>query len=431
MLLVASWRLRGGLPGRAAGWALIILAAGVAVMVAQIVPLPKQIWAYLPSRTFLTKDFASIGLDPNWMPLSLSPFESRQAIIAILPGVASFFAIISVPHKRWDWVVAGIIVLAIVGALVALAQTFQGPNGIFNFFEEQGQVTASGFFANRNFLAAQLYVAVPFAIVLTFCRLPERSMSRIVWGFLGLLTVLVLVAGVGASGSRMGAILVVAALLCSLVVYLTSQSRWSQPGLKRSGFFIAVLFVGGVVVAQLCFVALLRFSQTDLSTDYRGVMHATSWKAALAFLPFGSGFGSFVPAYQLFENPDSLIAAYVNHAHSDWLELVLEGGFPIVIVLAGFCVWLATRMLLIWRDKDANPYAKAASVAVMMLLIHSYQDYPLRAPALLAMFGLCLGMMAVQTGRSKTQPTVGTQNFLEGDVVFKSRPGGFSGVRKS
>jgi O-antigen ligase len=431
VLVFSVWRMRDGLPSRSANWGLAILAAGVAIMVMQLVPLPPKLWSLLPARSFLIQDFTVIGIDPGWMPLSLSPYSTRQGIIAILPGVAAYFAVISVPARHWKWIASGVISLALLASLVALAQKFQGPNGPFNFFNEQGEVTATGFFANRNFLAAQLYCAIPFAAALTFCTQSDHGASRLVWAVLGVFMILVLVAGVGASGSRMGAILVVAALLMSLIIYLTSPSRNSIRGGRRSGLFAVVLLVGGLIVAQLCLTALLRFSQTDVSSDYRSIMHATSLKAAFAFFPFGSGFGSFVPVYQLYESPDFLISSYVNHAHSDWIELLLEGGLPIVLVLACFGCWLAFRIFPIWRSRETSPFAKAASVSVILLLIHSFQDYPLRAPALLTLLGLCLGMLAINTGKASPHFQTKTSSRSEGEVHFKPRTGGFSSGRRN
>ena len=49
--------------------------------------------------------------------------------------------------------------------------------------------------------------------------------------------------------------------------------------------------------------------------------------AAKAYMPFGSGVGTFVSVYPGFEPAhDAISNVYANHAHNDLLEVWLEGG---------------------------------------------------------------------------------------------------------
>ena len=117
--------------------------------------------------------------------------------------------------------------------------------------------------------------------------------------------------------------------------------------------------------------------------------------AAAEFFPFGTGLGSFVPVYQYHENLARVTSVFVNHAHSDYLELLLELGAAAVVILILFLAWFIRRLVVVWRSDEAGfAFARAASVAVAAVLAHSLVDYPLRTAAIAAVFAFSLGLMA-------------------------------------
>lgn len=432
-LLILSWAfwcLRGGLPNKASYFALLIIGLGLGLMVLQLLPLPPQIWSALAGRAFVTKDFSLLDMNGLWQPLSLSPAMTKQDIISILPALAAFFAVISISSREWpvlSWTIVG---LALASAIVGLAQRFLGQDSVFNFYHSTDPVTASGFFANHNFLAAQIYTALPFVVVLTLQNKVKQPIMRRILPLFAFLAGAIMIAGLGATGSRMGAVLLVITLLLIVcLVFSKSQSTGFRGG-RVSVLSILGLILGSVVIAQLLLAALLRFSETDIASDYRGVVIESSLTTLKAFFPIGSGFGSFVPAYQLFEQPGKMIDAYVNHAHNDWLELLIEGGLPIALILFAFLIWLVVMAFIAWRKNSINLYSKAASISIGMLCIHSLVDYPIRTPALMTMFGLFCGMLTfqrvgeiVKTPRSPKRPSAPVDEL---PVGFRPSKRGFS-----
>ena len=119
-------------------------------------------------------------------------------------------------------------------------------------------------------------------------------------------------------------------------------------------------------------------------------------EAAKDYLPFGSGIGTFVPIYQRYERLEYLLESYVNRAHNDWLETWLEGGLLTATVV---CALVACYLFLAYRSwRTANPnflvaYARAGSICVGLLLIHSVLDYPLRTTALMVMVAISCAFM--------------------------------------
>jgi O-antigen ligase len=83
----------------------------------------------------------------------------------------------------------------------------------------------------------------------------------------------------------------------------------------------------------------------------------------------------------------------VNHAHNDFLEIWLESrwvGAAIASVMLFAFIWQGLR---VWfrsaaHSVDAVMLARAAWIGLLLLLLHSLVDYPLRTTALSALAGL-------------------------------------------
>ena len=108
------------------------------------------------------------------------------------------------------------------------------------------------------------------------------------------------------------------------------------------------------------------------------------------YFPIGSGIGTFVEAYQIDEPLLLLDQEYLNHAHNDWLEILLTGG-AVAALLAGVATvaWIRSAYLLL-ASSDSHRrdvvLGKLGASIILMLALASFGDYPLRAPSLTAMF---------------------------------------------
>ena len=148
-----------------------------------------------------------------------------------------------------------------------------------------------------------------------------------------------------------------------------------------------------------------RFATDPLQDDPRISIARTTLGAALHYLPFGSGFGTFPQVYGIFEkSTDLLPGTYVNRAHNDFAEVFLEGGvFAIGLGLALF-VWFVQRSVQIWRrqpganGKQEILLARSASIAISLLLLHSLVDYPLRMEAITAVLAVSCALLDSSKG---------------------------------
>jgi O-antigen ligase len=128
------------------------------------------------------------------------------------------------------------------------------------------------------------------------------------------------------------------------------------------------------------------------------------WRNTLRLIgetfPFGTGLESFPSVYALGEDPRVVGLTYINHAHNDFLEIILETGLLGLLLLFASLAWWLLTAVGVWRSPSSSEFSRAATIASGALILHSIVDYPLRTAALSSVFAVCLGMMAIALSRS-------------------------------
>jgi O-antigen ligase len=413
ILVITAGLIRLGFapPNRAAREAFIVILLSIGLILLQLLPLPPMLWTALPGRDFVVEGLRAAGVDPGWMAFSLSPPATRLAFLAMLAPIAAFIAALSLnSNERW-LVVIVFLVCVLASILLGLAQKFQGSRGILNLYEDSGG-WATGTFANRNFFAALLYCSIPLTWALALRVIRQRRANKYIVGAFASVMLLAVILGLAAAGSRAGIILAMVALLGSAAI------GWGSSGLNnrqsQSRWAIIAAIVALLLIGQFGMVAILRLAELDPVSDYRTQISETTLRAAWDYFPLGSGFGTFIPVYAMHETPATILSAYVNHAHNDWLELWLEGGMPAALVLLAFLAWYFTNLYRLWRPRE-NPegvlLARAGAITCGLLLLHSLADYPLREPSLAVVFGFVCALMtglpsdhASPRGESRRRP---------------------------
>ncbi|MDO9334787.1 MAG: O-antigen ligase family protein [Caulobacter sp.] len=401
----AIWRLRGPRPSgdspSAEAMAFAILGGCFLVGLIQLVPLPPALWTALPGRAPYVADLAAAGLAPGWAPISLKPQATVSALLALIPAAAVFLSLRTLDQPGRRRLVLVIIGVAVVSAVIGGLQVIGGRDSPLRFYAVTNPEPAVGFFANRNHLAALFVCVVPFAtleVLEAAARRPAGKM-RIV---LMLALIGLAAAGVAMTQSRAGALLLGVALLGGVAM------AWRSGLGKGRGRLI--LAGGAIVLALAALSAPIFFAGTfdrfegGFTGDLRLQAAQVAAGAAWTYAPFGSGLGSFVPVYMLHETPASMQNTYVNHAHDDWLELLVEGGLLVVAVMLAFLIWFGRQTVRAWRRHQAGQGAgggvgaRAASLVIGLLLAHSLVDYPLRTAAMMCVFALACGLMLAPRG---------------------------------
>jgi O-antigen ligase len=365
----------------------IVALAWVAL---QLVPLPPSIWAH-GARSRIAEGFSLLGKPVPAFPLSLTPYETLSTILCIIPPLAIFCAITRLKASRPSWLAAALLAGTAAGILLGALQVAT-PTSPWYLYEETNRGLAVGFFANANHMATLLVISIPFIAALAAAG-RSSNMQR----YSALLSILaaamlVLVVGISLNGSLAGYTLAVPVIAASALIVLPRTST----GLR----WIAVLIGALSVIAAVAALASSSIGSTKISQDAttsvqsREQILTTTSKAIADYMPFGSGLGSFVRVYRLYESPDRVSNEYVVHAHDDYVELALELGIPGVILMLLFLGWWIAAVWGVWRKWQSSAFAKAASIASAAVLVHSLVDFPLRTAGISACFAMCLALLA-------------------------------------
>jgi O-antigen ligase len=399
---------------------LAIAATSIVLVLLHLIPLPPALWTQLPGRGLVIDAFELSGVRLGWMPVSLDPGATWRSVLSLLVPLAVFLAVLSMDHGGRRVLTLILVGFAVASVVLGLVQLMQGPGSALRFHAITNPTSSVGFFANRNHYAALLYAAVPFAAAWTIALASDRRQRL---GAVGCgLALAALALGLGMALSRAGAVLGLAAL--GLSGFLLGQPRRGAIGaLAVAGA------IGAILVVHYALPGLVARFEAAPVDDYRFDILAITLAAARDFVPIGSGFGTFQAVYLMYDRPEALLANYVNHAHNDWAELWLEGGWLFALAAAGFLAWLALAGREAWRaapgrtgDLD-RALGRAASISVCLLLLHSLVDYPLRTMALLSVFALCCALLVRPSGGAADgeEPATGSGHRSGGPAGSRTR----------
>ena len=372
--------------------ALMILAGIVAIPLVQLVPLPPAIWTLLPSHAQSELALQVIGTDPGWLPLSLSPDRTWASFLALLPPVAMFLGILALRPETSSRLVQLLLLLTASAILLGMAQILIGDRSLYLWATtDAGNVV--GFFANRNHMATLCLVSLPFAITLAGNAMRhDDARSRItVW--VALTFTIVVIFAMAAIRSRTGLVLLGPVLGASILAGWIAAGR----GRPRPVFLGMV----GVTAVALVACAVLAINPILERFDATGAREGRfeNWpliaETTNTYLPLGSGLGSFDTVFRSVEPLERLDPTFFNQAHNDYLETWLETGWLGAILIIAFMVWYVRRSWAIWKTRSA-PYwdmQRAATIAIGVVLLHSFVDYPLRTATMATVFALCCGLL--------------------------------------
>ena len=408
---------------RPAEWALIFCLAIMLLPMLQLIPLPPWMWTRLPHRENIVTVFDLLGRPLPWLPVSVAPNATWLSALSLLPPIAVFLCVLQLGYRERRSLSLIFIGVGIVGAFLGLTQVAQGPASPLRFFAFTNENEAVGFFANRNHFAALLYVLLLYSaawatdVALAVGNLSNRrslEASSILALTASFLILIVVIAAESISRSRAGLGLMIVAMFGSFALPLATRRGPAGAGTVK---VISVsMIVAMLLVIQFALYRILDRFSIDPLTDARPTFVRNTIKAAMAYMPFGSGFGTFVSVYPTFERPqDTIATVYANHAHNDLVEVWLEGGAVAIILMTAFVAWLALRFRQFWWQPPTNVrlidilLARAATLAIALVIAHSLVDYPLRTDAMMAVLAFSCALL-IEPVRAAETATVAAPN---------------------
>jgi O-antigen ligase len=413
LLLVALWQLQivsvSKQPKSAQlKFALAFCLAIALLPLVQLIPLPPWIWTALPGHQPVESVFDVLGHALPWMPISVVPYQTWGSALSLIPPIAVFLGTVLLSYHERRLMTLVVLSIGFVSVFLGLFQVAQGPESSLRFFEFTNKEVVVGFFANRNHFSAFLYSIFVFAgawaiyAISTSTSLRDQRTRSAVWivpTVLLFLFMIVILSAQAMTRSRAGLIITMVAVfgIFALAYFQRRESRTMTTRLLLATVIIAV----GFIVQFGLYRIMERFSFDPLEDTRIPIAHVTI-EALKAFMPFGSGMGSFIPVYDTYQKPrDLLIYAFVNRAHDDFLELGLEAGAAGALLLGVFLVWLVVRSIKIWRrapfgaNEIDHSLVRAATIIISLLLVNSLTDYPLRTAALMAIMAFSCALLIV------------------------------------
>lgn len=373
-----------------------LFLATAALPLIHLAPLPPGIWTNLPGREDPNLALSLAGLGVPWAPISLTPELTWRAFLALIPPAAAFFGLTLMPAEDRSRLMGLAIGLTAISLVLGAAQ-MAGGRWLYPYATTAaGDVV--GFFANRNHLATLCLMTVPFAAVfLGSAARRRRPADRLVIWTCGVFLVLALFALI-AIRSRAGIVLAAPAFVLGGVgAWLAAGRGLSWKRFVAGAVILAILggaaYFGGQRVLQ-------RFEGATASTQSRLETWPVVAETAGGYQPLGSGLGSFDAVYRAHEPLEFVDPTFLNHAHNEYLETWLEAGWPGALLVGAFLVWFARRTVRAWRageNADAG-LQRAASVAVLVVVLHSFVDYPLRTETIAVMFAICCAILESPIG---------------------------------
>jgi O-antigen ligase len=402
---IAGWALlrrNEGAPALSLSEKTLLWLAGlvVVVVVVQLIPLSPALWLELPGRPDLAEGYRLLGQRLPWMPISIAPVLTQEALLGLVPAFAALIVGIFKRESRPVWTVSALLLAIVASVIVGFLQVSSSDpfSSFWYFYPHSNFGSAIGFFANSNHMGILLLIGLPFSSALiVHIQNSKMHPKRILF-----LTILVtssvplFLVGAVLNGSVAVLLLSFPTLVLSAAILIASrwQYKWMIIGTilvsLSSVFFFLLSSVGKDLLAE-----------NSASVSARAEVWAVTLRSIAAYGPFGTGLGSFADIYRLGEDSSLVTRTFVNHAHNDYLEVVLETGLPGLILMGLFFIWWLWRAWVAWKPTGDN-FSRAAAIASALLLIHSIVDYPLRTPALSVTLVICLALMAEAGRRNNT-----------------------------
>ena len=375
----------------------------VAIVIAQLIPLPFQWWSAFPGHAVYAKAIEIAGIVPSPRPMTLTPDLTIAALLSLLPPIAAVAALASLGSRGRVPVLIALGAIILVGALMGLLQLATGSDSPFRLYAINSTDAAIGLFANRNHHAMLMALGIPVVAILA-CQLADWRVDRRIVIAFSALCALLLFASVLVAGSRGGIVLTFFALPLAWMLGRTGlgQSPRSSRRTRRvsAGWYVTIAVSGviGAVVMLTRTASITRLFGSDPLGEQRITGIATMIKMARDFMPFGSGFGSFASVYRTYEPVGELSLVYLNQAHNDLVQLLIEGGIPALVALFVLIGWWVGRIKYLWLGSVADDMRRRTerlgTVIMGMLLLGSVMDYPLRTPLMAVIFALAAVMAA-------------------------------------
>lgn len=347
--------------------------------------------------------FAAVdGSANDWRPSSISPDRTLNSLFSLIVPFSALLA------ARWFSKSKRLIANALItgGLFSGAMATMQLAMGVDSapYLYRLTTHGAVGLFSNPNHQAAMLACLIPM-IALWLAKLSRRSIQVDLVATVLVFFILILVI---VTGSRSGLAISFFSLLCSFWLHDACSFGIGYKIRRRYRIFYILICIVAAAILILTIalgrnLAIIRLSELNVSNDLRVADFHIFLELAKNYFPFGSGGGTFDPAFRIIEPASIIKDTYVNHAHNELIETAITLGLPGLLMIIWFVGWLFVSMInvLIVPHRDRDGYAVLGGVLITIMLLASLTDYPLRTPLMGSFFAVACAWLSMGSVAAK------------------------------
>jgi len=280
-------------------------------------------------------------------------------------------------------------------ALFAIAQEFTSNGKIYWVVPNRNLGWIYGPYVNHSHYAGLMEMLVPIPLVIAMANLYGKPI-RLLFAFAALL-----MSGSIFLSQSLGGILAFTVQIGLLVVFLAKGRSCGR--LYLLGALCIALAAGVILLRPHGLGERLANLQHPITRGGAGMRVAIvkdSVKIVKQRPILGWGLGTFSIIYPSFRSFYSNF--FVNEAHNDFVQLLVEtgiGGFTVITLFLVLIYRTGISGVEEWRREHCAAMALAALIGCTGLLIHGFADFNFRIPANAALF-VALAAMATVTGAS-------------------------------
>ncbi|MCP4293995.1 MAG: hypothetical protein GY786_00105 [Proteobacteria bacterium] len=298
--------------------------------------------------------------------------------------------------------------VAIFIAYFAIMQNLMGNGKIFWFREPTSDIGFTGPFFYHNHFASFMGMMAPLCLALFFYNLPRPDgikgigkklsfflndrhfNSHLLYGF----SFIIILYSLFTSLSRGGIIASIAAMLI-IGTFLFIRSKKTLNSLIILALAAgATLLIGAYGWEEVASKFDKAVDAEGNISDFRLFFWRDSWPIIKDFPVFGTGFGSFgyiFPTYRTI-----IRKFFVYHAHSDYIETMINGGLIVVGIIASFLaivLFRTSKAIKTRRDGYSIYLYYGCLTGILTILLHSLIDFNFQNGANGLYFFLLIGVV--------------------------------------
>ncbi|MBZ5722049.1 MAG: O-antigen ligase family protein [Acidobacteriia bacterium] len=314
---------------------------------------------------------------------------SSNALLYGAYGMLCFLVVQSLRRTRqvrtlaWAFSIYGFAV-----ATFALMQSMSANGKLYWLRTPRSGGWIYGPYVNHNHYAGLMEMLVPVPLVVALSRQVHGPRKR-----LAIVAASVMASSIFLSGSRGGmtALAVQLSLLAAFTIRKDKEKEESRKPVLAIAVFLVILvgllaWLGGGELTQRL-ASIHTEAQQELSEGTRLAMDRDGLKMFARKPVLGWGLGVFPEVYPQFRS--FYTNFFVNAAHNDYVQLLVETGLLGFAVLLWYVVVLyrsALKKTRNWTTDTSGAVALAALLGCTGILVHSFLDFNLQIPANAALF---------------------------------------------